>query len=155
MKYSFSFSKNVAVVLGVFLAIVFCSFNTVPANAQVTGATLSGTVTDASSAAVVGAQISAKDTATAITKDVTSDTSGLYSIPNLNPGIYEVRVSAKGFSTSVQAGVSLAVGKQQQLNFALKVGETSTLVEVTEAAPQVELTSSAVSGQVESETVRE
>ncbi len=55
----------------------------------------------------------------------------------------------------MQSAVSLSVGQQMQLNFALTVGQTSTEVQVTGAAPQIDLTSSAVSGQVESETVRE
>ena len=155
MEWSLAFRKKMVVVLGVFLAIGFCSFTAVPAYSQVTGATLSGTVTDASGAVVAGATVSVKSTATGISKDTTSDSSGLYSIPNLPAGDYEVRVTAKGFSTAVQSGLNLNVGAQQQLNFSLKVGETSTTVQVTEAAPQVELTSSAVSGQVESETVRE
>jgi hypothetical protein len=127
----------------------------VVAHAQVTGATLSGTVTDASGAVVSGAQVTARNAATGVSREATADSSGLYSIPNVIPGDYEVRVSAKGFSTAVQSNLSLAVGQQQQLNFSLKVGETSTTVQVTEAAPQIELTSSALSGQVESETVRE
>jgi hypothetical protein len=127
----------------------------VVAHAQVTGATLSGTITDPSGAAVVGATVSAKNTATGISKDVTSDSAGLYTLPNLEPSAYEIRVSATGFSTAVQSNLALAVGQQQQLNFAMKVGETSTTVQVTEAAPQIDLTSSALSGQVEAETVRE
>jgi hypothetical protein len=47
------------------------------------------------------------------------------------------------------------VGAQQQLNFPMKVGQTSQTVEVTEAAPQIELTSSTLSGQIEAQTVRE
>ena len=119
------------------------------------GATLSGTVTDPSGGVVAAAQISIKDNATGIVREVTSDTAGLYSAPNLAPGDYEVRVSASGFSTAVQSNLTLAVGAQQQLNFALKVGAQSQTVQVTEAAPQVELTSSTLTGQVESETVRE
>ena len=76
-------------------------------------------------------------------------------MPNIVPGDYEVRVTATGFSTAVQSSLALAVGQQQQLNFSMKVGQTSQTVQVTEAAPQVELTSSALSGQVLSETVRE
>jgi len=139
--------------LGVFLAFVLCF--SVSVHAQVTGATLSGTVTDASGAVVAGAQISAKNNATGVSRDVTTDSSGLYALPNLAPGDYEVRVSAKGFSTAVQSNLSLAVGQQQQLNFSLKVGETSQTVQVTEAAPQIELSSSTLTGQVEAETVRE
>ena len=99
--------------------------------------------------------VSAVNSATAASRDVTTDSAGLYTISNLVPGAYEIRVSATGFSTSVQSGLTVAVGQQLQLNFSLKVGNTSTTVQVTEAAPQIDLTSSALSGQVESETVRE
>jgi len=143
------------VAVGVFLVAVFCLFVSVPARAQVTGATLSGTVTDASGAVVANAQVTARNAATGVSRDTTSDSSGLYSIPNLVPGDYEIRVTAQGFSTAVQSNLSLAVGQQQQLNFSLKVGETSQTVQVTEAAPQIELTSSTLTGQVESETVRD
>jgi hypothetical protein len=127
----------------------------VVAHAQVTGATLSGTISDPSGGVVAGATVSATNTATAITRDTTSDSAGLYTIPNLVPGPYDIKVAATGFSTSLQSGLALAVGQQLQLNFGLKVGNTATTVQVTEAAPQIELTSSALSGQVESETVRE
>jgi hypothetical protein len=127
----------------------------VVAHAQVTGATVTGTVTDPSGGVLVGAQVSAKDTATGTMREVTTDSAGLYAMPNLAPGSYEVKVAAAGFSTAVQSNLTLAVGQQQQLNFSMKVGETNTTVQVTEAAPQIDLTSSALSGQVESETVRE
>jgi hypothetical protein len=147
--------KKLVVIGGVFLAFVFCFFVSVSVHAQVTGATLSGTISDASGAVVAGAQVSAKNNATGTSRDVTVDSSGFYALPNLTPGDYEVRISAKGFSTAVQSNLSLAVGQQQQLNFSLKVGETATTVQVTETAPQIELSSSTLTGQVEAETVRE
>ncbi len=88
--------KKVGVILGVFLAFLFCFFVSVPVHAQVTGATLSGTVTDASGAVVAGAQISVKNNATGTSRDATADSSGFYTLPNLTPGDYEVRISAKG-----------------------------------------------------------
>ena len=91
--------------MGVFLAFAFSVLISIPAHAQVTGATLSGTVADPSGSVVSGAQVAIKDVATGITKDVTTDTSGLYSAPNLLPGNYEVRVTANGFSTIVQSGL--------------------------------------------------
>src|SRR6266853_161272 len=147
--------KKIVVTVGVFLAFVFCFFVSVPVYAQVTGATLSGTITAASGGVLAGAQISVRNTATGATKDATADSAGFYAVPNLIPGAYEVKVTAKGFSTAVQSNLSLAVGQQQQLNFSLKVGETSQTVQVTEAAPQIELSSSTLTGQVEAETVRE
>ena len=142
-------------IVAVSMMLFSCLFAAVAAYSQVTGATLAGTVTDPSGAAIPGAQISVKNNATGLMREVTSDSSGFYTVPNIIPGDYEVKVSAKGFSTALQSNVSLAVGQQQQLNFSLKVGETSQTVEVTGAAPQIELTSSALTGQVESETVRE
>jgi len=143
------------VAVGVFLALVFCFFVSVPAHAQVTGATLSGTVTDASGAVIAGAQVSIRNMATGATKDVTTDSAGFYTAPNLNPGTYEVKIEAKGFNTAVQSNLALAVGAQQTLNVPMKVGETSQTVQVTEAAPQIDLTSSTLTGQVESQTVLE
>lgn len=147
-------TKIVAVFVTL-LALAVCSFVSIPAYSQVTGATLSGTLTDPSGGVVAGATITVTNTATGLVRTNTSDASGLYAVTNLIPGTYEVKVAATGFSTAVQSNLILAVGQQQQLNFSLTVGQTTTTVQVTEAAPQVDLTSSALSGQVESETVRE
>jgi hypothetical protein len=136
-------------------ALMILLFSSMPGYSQVTGATLVGTVSDASGAVVAGAKVFVKNHSTGVTREAASDFSGFYTVPNLIPGDYEIRVSAQGFSTAIQSSVSLAVGQQQQLNFSLKVGETSQAIEVTEAAPQIELTSSALNGQVESETIRE
>jgi Carboxypeptidase regulatory-like domain/TonB-dependent Receptor Plug Domain/TonB dependent receptor len=148
-----AFMKKV-VGVGVFLAFVFCLFASIPARAQVTGATLNGTVTDASGAVISNAQVAIKNTATGSTKDVTTDSAGFYTAPNLPAGPYEVKVSAAGFNTAVST-VTLAVGAQQSLNIPMKVGETSQTVQVTEAAPQIDLTSSTLTGQVESQTVED
>ncbi len=141
--------------LTVLITLGFTLFMAVSAYCQVTGATLSGTVTDASGAAIPGAQVSVRNAATGVTRDFTTDSAGFYTAPNITAGTYEVRVSAKGFSTAVQPNVVLGVGAQQLLNFSMKVGQTSQTIEVTTQAPQVQLTSSALSGEVASATVRE
>lgn len=125
------------------------------ARAQVAGATLSGTVNDPSGAVVPNAQVAARNTATGVTRAATTDAAGFYSIPNLLPGNYEVTVTSPGFSTAVQSNIQLAVGAQQQLNIQMAIGETTTKVEVTGAAPAVQLTSSTLSGEVQAQTVRE
>src|SRR5215472_3030330 len=147
--------NRVETVLAIFATVLFTLMTGVVAHAQVTGATVSGTITDPSGGVVANATVTATNTATAVARSVTTDSAGLYTIPNLVPGPYDFKVASTGFSTSVQSGVQLAVGQQLQLNFGLKVGQTSTEVQVTEAAPQIDLTSSALTGQVESETVRE
>src|SRR5689334_4458076 len=110
-----------------------------PAYAQVSGATLSGTITDPSGAAISGAKVSITNKATGVSRDVTGDAAGLYSAPNLLPGPYDVTASASGFSTAKQSDLELTVGAQQVLNMSLRVGEVSQTVEVTGAASLVQL----------------
>src|SRR5437879_4700556 len=136
-----------------FLALIL--FPSVAANAQVTGATLSGTVTDTSGAVIPGVMVSIKNRGTGVVRNVSSDEAGFYSAPNLQAGSYDVTASAAGFSTASQSNIPLTVGAQQQLNISMKVGETVQVVEVTAAAPLVQVTSSLISGVVESTTVRE
>src|SRR6266403_340890 len=126
-----------------------------PVYAQVAGATLSGTATDASGAAVPNAKVSIINSATGVVREVTTDSAGFYSAPNLLPGVYNITVAATGFSSSVQTGLTLTVGASKALNIALQVGQVSERVEVTATAPAVELTSSTISGEVDSTTERE
>jgi outer membrane receptor protein involved in Fe transport len=125
------------------------------AYAQVAGATLTGTVKDASGAFIPNAQVFISDVATGVTRTVSVDAAGFYAAPNLLPGTYEIRVTATGFSTAVQKGVTLTVGAQQVLDFSMRVGQMSQIVEVTTEAPTVELTSSELGATVNSTTVRE
>ena len=125
------------------------------ARAQVSGATLAGTVTDSSGAVIPNAQVSIKDVSTGVTRNVYSDSAGLYTAPNLLPGTYEIRVTAMGFSTEVHKGITLTVGAQQALDIKMQVGQVSQTVEVTTEAPTVELISSTLSAVVNATTVRE
>src|SRR5712664_2073490 len=84
--------------------------------AQVTGATLSGKITDSSGAVVVGARIVIEKMDTGITREAMTNAEGLYSAPNLAPGNYEVSISAKGFSTQDRHGVTLTVGGDQVID---------------------------------------
>jgi hypothetical protein len=134
------------------LAIAFSLSLSVSLFSQVTGATLSGTISDPSGGVIAEAQISIRNTDTGISKDIQADSAGYFTAPSLAPGSYEVKITAAGFNTTVST-VTLTVGAQQQLNIQMKVGETSQTVEVTAAAPQIELASSMLTGQVESKTV--
>ncbi|HZP34458.1 MAG TPA: carboxypeptidase regulatory-like domain-containing protein [Candidatus Acidoferrales bacterium] len=148
-------SKKRSVLVLLSVAFALSVLISSPLHAQVAGATLSGTVNDPSGAVVPNATVLAKNVATGVARQAMTDSAGFYSIPNLLPGTYEVTVTAQGFSTAVQGGVQLAVGAQQQLNMQMQIGATTTKVEVTGAAPAVQLQSSTLSGEVESQTVRE
>ena len=135
--------------------IALCFVGTVRLNAQVTGGTISGIVTDASEAAVPNAQVTIANTATGLVTTVTSNNDGVYSAPNLLAGPYKVTATAAGFSTTVVNNVTLNVGSQQAVNLSMKVGETSQQVEVSASALSVDLVSSAISAVVVGSTVRE
>jgi len=124
-------------------------------DAQVTGGTILGTVTDATGLAVPKAEISITNTATGVVTTVATSSEGFYSVPNLLPGTYQVTAKSAGFSTAVMTGITLTVGAQQSVNIALKVGETSQQVEVTSTAVAIELASSTISQVVTGPTVRE
>jgi hypothetical protein len=143
------------VLVAVFVALVPSPFLLAPVHAQGVGATLSGAVTDQSGGIVANATISIKNIATAVERSVTTDSSGIYSAPNLSPGNYEVTTTAPGFSSQVQTGITLTVGARQVLNFSLQVGSVSQTLEVVTEAPTVQLTSSDISGVVNATTVRE
>lgn len=133
------------VVLVVFFSL--CSYG------QVTGATLTGTVTDSTGAAIPNVQVSIKNQSTGETRSAKVDSAGVYSAPNLLPGTYDVTFSATGFATTVQRGVNLTVGTQQLLNMKLQVGAVNEKVEVSDLPPAVQLTNSTVGGVIGQETV--
>src|SRR3984893_1658221 len=141
-----SMKKNATNIL-VLICALGLLFSATPLRAQVTGATLSGTITDAQGGAVVGAKVSAKNGATGVTTDTTTNASGAYSIVNLLPANYDVSVTSPGFRTATSK-VTLTVGAQQAMNVALTVGDVSQTVEVTGAAPIVETTNATLSGEI-------
>jgi Carboxypeptidase regulatory-like domain/TonB-dependent Receptor Plug Domain/TonB dependent receptor len=149
------FGKKCVSAVWIIVVLAFTVTLAGRANAQVAGATLTGTVLDASGAVIPNAQVSISDVATGVTRTATTNNAGLYNAPNVLPGNYEVKVTAPGFRTQLEKGITLTVGAEQLLNFTLQVGQTSQTVEVTTEAPTVELTSSELGATVNSTTVRE
>jgi hypothetical protein len=113
--------------------------------AQVAGATLSGLVTDPTGAPIPEANLVATNVDTGVKTTIKSDKDGVYSVPNLLPGNYQVSVSAAGFSSKVATGITLTVGATATLNVQLEVGNVTETVDVNTAASGVELTSSQIS----------
>src|SRR5438105_2669658 len=95
-----------------------------PANAQSTAtATMTGAVTDASGAAIPGAQIEIKNVDTGVTQNVTTDAQGRYSAASLPVGNYQVQAAIGGFQTAVHKGITLTVGANTTVDFAMQVGQ--------------------------------
>src|SRR5947199_10632106 len=105
-------------LLAVCFVLAFTLFPSVVAHAQVTGATLSGTVTDTSGAVIPGVMVSIKNRATGVVRNVSTDEAGFYSAPNLLAGNYDVTASAAGCSTVMRSSITLTVRPKQEPDLA-------------------------------------
>ena len=119
----------------------------IPVLAQVQAGRIVGTVYDPQQATVPGAVVTVTNAATNISRRVTSSADGEYVATPLEPGIYRVSATATGFETTVQTGIELQVGQAARVDLSLRLGETSTTVEVTAAVPLLN-TESGTLGQV-------
>lgn len=146
-------SKPIAAVA--VLIMLWSVFASLPAVAQVAGATLSGTVTDPTGGAIPDATVAIRNTATGVVRSVTSNTAGFYSAPNLIPGPYQIKSTAAGFSAQVQENITLTVGAEITFNPTLTVGKVTETVVVTIVPPSVQTSSSTISSTVDGTTVRE
>src|SRR5437899_12605367 len=89
---------------------------------QGAGRTISGTFTDSSGRVIGNVQITINNLATGVTRDVTTNDGGFYSAPNLLPGTYQAKFSAKGFKTEARSGIALTVGTTEVLDLTMQVG---------------------------------
>lgn len=121
----------------------------VPAAAQVTTADITGRVVDQNGAAVANVTITARNTATGQERTAQSDERGLYTIAELSPGTYDITAEAPNFSKAVLNRREINVGTTLTLNFDLKPGQITEIVNVTtDSLLQIETTRSDLGGVV-------
>src|SRR5258708_9211113 len=94
-------------------------FLVLPVSAQVAGGSVTGTVTGDSGAAMPDVSISVKDVSTGLARTATTNTAGLYSVPDLSPGNFEMTVSASGFPTQLWTSISVTAGVGRILNIVI------------------------------------
>ena len=123
--------------------------------AQVAGGMISGTVTDNTARVIPNAEVNIRNVATGVSREVTTNTDGVYVAPNLVPGTYELKFEAKGFKSETKRNIALTVGASQIVDATMNVGTTVETVEVTSEAPAIQLSTSDISAVVDATTVRE
>ena len=123
--------------------------------AQIVGATISGTVRDATGAVIAGATVTVRDTQNGATRVAITDGSGYFTAPALAVGEYSVTAAHEGFQSQQQNGVSLTVGQSLNLNFILTVGATQQEVVVNATSASVNTTTQQTSGLVNERQVKE
>jgi len=134
------------------LAVLFV-FLAAPAFAQT--ATIRGTVTDQSGAAVGGAKVTVKGEDTGFTRTTTTNASGLYSFAELPVSSYQVQVDLAGFKSALVKGIALSVADVRAVDAQLTTGAVEEQVTVEAAAVAVKTIGGDVSGLVTGEQVRE
>src|SRR6266545_5573043 len=96
-------------------------------------AVLTGTVTDASGAVVVNAQVSVVNPANNFETSTVTNSEGIYRITFLRPGTYRVRITASGFKSFVRENVELRVGATLPINAVMELGAVAESVQVSAA----------------------
>jgi hypothetical protein len=121
--------------------------------AQVRSATITGTVTDPSGAAVPEATVVVTNQATKVSTTTKSTSAGQFTVPYLAPGDYTVEVNASGFTQYAEHDITLAVNQTRGLDVHLAVGAASQQIEVTAPAAQLQTESSSMQTAVDSHTI--
>jgi Carboxypeptidase regulatory-like domain len=133
--------RYLAVLVAATLILVWC----IPSFGQVVRGSISGSVLDPQGAVVSGAQVKAKNVETGVVYNTTSDSAGLYRFNLLPVGTYTVEVVSSGFKTAAQTNIVVTAGKDSGLSpVKMSLGEASTTLEVTGAAPLIETTQSQI-----------
>jgi outer membrane receptor protein involved in Fe transport len=143
-------TKSRYLLLGVFL-LTSVAFG----QSSIGGATLNGTVTDPSGAAIAGAKVTANNASTGLTRTTATTEAGLYDFPNLPVGTYDLTIEKQGFSGVKRSGIQLSVGAVVTINAPLQIGTTQETVNVTAETPVVETTRSATTTTVTQQEVED
>jgi hypothetical protein len=135
--FSLFFVASLALVL-VSLTPVLLLCGASSAFAQEVTASITGTVTDQSGAAVPGATVTAKSVERGLVYTAVTNDSGLYRVAQLPVGTYEVKVEKPGFASASIPPFVLTLNQIARIDIGMKVGQVSETVEVTGTAPVLE-----------------
>ncbi len=116
-------------------------------------ATITGRVLDPKGASVPDAAVTATNTETGITRSTQTTNDGLYRFDNLAPGLYDVSLTAGGFTKAEAKSVKLQVGEQRDINFNLELEGQKQSVMVTSELPLIEQTKTDTSTVIDEKDV--
>ncbi len=139
---------------GIVVVVLVLAIVGLPPDASAQEQVLSGTVTDTSGAVLPGVVATAVHTATGNTFAAVTDAQGAYRIP-VRTGLFELTVELPGFTTVTRSGLELLVGQSVIVNFQMAISTVQETVTVTGESPLVDVTTSRVSGVVDSNQMSE
>ena len=144
-----SLRRYLAASTAVFLLSASASFGQTPG----TGA-ISGTVYDPANRAVANANVVAVNEATHLSRSVKTTPEGVFRVPLLPPGMYDVTVKAPGYADRTSPSVQVTVSETSSLTVMLAVAGATTNVQVTGSSGEVELESSTLGGLVDERAIK-
>src|SRR3954453_2165977 len=121
-------------------------------SAQTLG-TVTGEVKDSTGAMVAGAAVTVRNTATNGLREAVTNEEGIYAIPALNPGIYDVKAEKSGFKAASRTAIELQVQQTARVDFTLEVGQVSETVEVSSSAPLLTTENATVGTVIEQQRI--
>jgi hypothetical protein len=138
------------------LLLAGLSAASLPASGQTTFGTIRGAVYDPQQSVVPGVTVVATDESTNVSREATTDTQGLYEIPNLRPGTYTVTASLTGFKKVIRTGVVLRPAAVALADIRLDVGGLEDVVTVTaEAQNNITIDSQAIARGLDEQQLRD
>jgi hypothetical protein len=144
-----SLLRTTAVLATCLLLFSLC----LPLSAQISTASITGTVTDPQGAPVAGVKVLAVETNTNFQARSETNADGLYRIQSLQPGNYDVSFEVPGFKALVQKGLQLKVGDVLPVDATLQLGQVTEQVQVTSQATLLETETSSTSTVTEGDTL--
>ena len=130
------------------VALAFCGFATAAIGQQQLGA-IQGAITDQTKAILPGVTVTVTNVNTGITRVATTNESGVYRVPSLDPGLYKVQAELPGFRTAVQTDLTLSVGATLGVNFTLNAGQVEEAIQVRAVAPDIQTEKADISAVIE------
>jgi hypothetical protein len=114
---------------------------------------INGSITDQTGAIVPGAKVTLMNNASGVALRASTNSSGNYAFISLNPGVYSVTATAKGFVTTVHDNIPVTVDQSTTVNLTLRVGSVSKVVTVTGSAGIIDSTNSTVGQLISAATI--
>ena len=123
------------------------------AQAQIPDGSINGLVSDPKDAVIVGAHVTATSTTQGTARETVTNSSGLYILPNIAAGAYDLKIEALGFATSEFKRVTVEAGRTTTVDAKLQIASAGSTVDVNASTLNLDLTQSMIQGEITSTTI--
>ena len=136
-------------------ATVMVILFSISAQGQSTAGRILGTLTDQSGAAVAAGKVMVTDVQRGTSRTITTDESGTYAAPDLQPSTYKIHVEAPGFKSVERLNIQIEVATDVRADFTLQTGQITEVVTITEEVPLVNTTSATLGGTLSNKEIND